>query len=129
MKVLVDMRQLPRSAGNLTPAWVLGLRTHGVDAVHWSEVGDPRSPDADLMQYAREQGYVVFTHDLDFGVLLALTRAAGPSVLQLRAQSVMPEESLDIVLAVLRDHDGALTAGALITIDDVAARVRILPLR
>lgn len=34
------------------------------------------------MAYARANGLVVFTHDLDFGVLLALTRGAGPSVLQ-----------------------------------------------
>jgi len=27
------------------------------------------------MRYAREHGYVAFTHDLDFGTLLALTRA------------------------------------------------------
>jgi hypothetical protein len=40
------------------------------------------------MQYGREHGYVVFTHDLDFGALLALTRARGPSVLQVRTQSV-----------------------------------------
>jgi len=32
------------------------------------------------MSYAQDHGYVVFTHDLDFGTLLALTRARGPSV-------------------------------------------------
>ena len=36
------------------------------------------------MAWARENGYVVFTHDLDFGTLLALTRDAGPSVIQVR---------------------------------------------
>ncbi len=29
--------------------------------------GDPRAPDEDLMRHAHERGYVLFTHDLDFG--------------------------------------------------------------
>jgi hypothetical protein len=43
------------------------------------------------MAWALANGYVVFTHDLDFGTMLALTDASGPSVLQVRAQSVLPE--------------------------------------
>jgi predicted nuclease of predicted toxin-antitoxin system len=43
------------------------------------------------MAWARENGHVVLTHDLDFGTLLALTRANGPSVVQVRAQDVLPQ--------------------------------------
>ncbi len=43
------------------------LATKGIEAVHWTAVGDPRAPDDELLRYAREYGYVVFTHDLDFG--------------------------------------------------------------
>lgn len=43
-----------------------------------------------VMGWARENGHVVFTHDLDFGTLLALTRASGPSVVQVRAHDVLP---------------------------------------
>ncbi len=121
MKILVDM--------NLSPAWVAELVAHGLVAKHWSEMGSPRATDAELMQYAREHGYVVFTHDLDFGVLLALTRAAGPSVLQVRTQNVMPSDLGDIVVAVLRDHESALATGALVTVDSVGSRIRILPIR
>ena len=69
MKILVDM--------NLSPLWVEPLSRGGFAAVHWSKVGDPRAPDRTLMQWAREHGYVVFTHDLDFGTLLTLTREVG----------------------------------------------------
>lgn len=65
MKILIDM--------NLSPRWVAFLTQAGWEAVHWSTVGDPRATDQSLMAYAREQGYVLFTHDLDFGILLALT--------------------------------------------------------
>ena len=36
------------------------------------------------MQWAITNGYAVFTHDLDFGTMLALSGADGPSVLPVR---------------------------------------------
>jgi len=121
VKILVDM--------NLPPAWCEALRREGFEAVHWSEIGDPRAPDRTIMARARAQGYVVFTHDLDFSALLATTRATGPSVLQVRTQDVMPEHLARRVVEVLRRHAADLAAGALVTIDDVRSRVHILPLR
>jgi hypothetical protein len=50
------------------------LRAAGHEAVHWSEVGNPRAPDTVLMQWAIANGYTVFTHDLDFGTMLALSQ-------------------------------------------------------
>jgi hypothetical protein len=49
-----------------------------------------RAPDDIIVSWARENGYIVFTHDLDFGVLLAWTRAESPSVIQVRTQDVFP---------------------------------------
>ncbi len=46
------------------------------------------------MGWERSNGYVVFTHDLDFGMMLALTQVAGPSVLQVRGQKVLPDQLL-----------------------------------
>ncbi len=43
------------------------------------------------MAYASANDYVVFTHDLDFSVILAATRSEKPSVLQIRAEDVSPE--------------------------------------
>jgi predicted nuclease of predicted toxin-antitoxin system len=120
VKVLVDV--------NLTPAWTEVLADHRIEAVHWTSVGDPRASDPELMRYARQHGYVVFTHDLDFGTLLALTRARGPSVVQVRAQNVLPEAIGDMVVRVLTEHVAALESGALVTVDQHAARVRVLPI-
>ena len=82
-----------------------------------------------MLRYAREHDYVVFTHDLDFGTLLALTRALGPSVLQVRAQNVLPEAIGELVVRVLTEHAPAFDAGALVTVDEHLARIRILPIR
>jgi predicted nuclease of predicted toxin-antitoxin system len=120
MKLLIDM--------NLSPAWVDFLARHGWDAVHWSTIGDPRADDRTIMTWARDHGYAVFTHDLDFGTILAATRAEGPSVVQIRAQDVLPVHLGPIVLAALQQFREDLTAGALVTVDERTSRARILPI-
>jgi predicted nuclease of predicted toxin-antitoxin system len=120
VKVLLDM--------NLSPLWVQFLTEEGIQCVHWSAVGDPRAPDAQIMQWARENGFVLFTNDMDFGALLAGTRAKGPSVLQVRAKDTMPDVIGRDVVRVLHLREGAIDAGALVTIDRARARVRVLPI-
>lgn len=89
MKFVVDM--------NLSPGWVKVLSAAGWEAMHWSETGMPRAIDATILDWARSRGYIVFTHDLDFGAILAATGAAGPSVIQVRADDVLPETLGDTV--------------------------------
>ena len=113
---------------NLSIEWVTELAPHGWSAVHWSTIGDPRAVDSVIMAWALANGHVVFTHDLDFGTMLALTHATGPSVLQVRGQNVLPEDLGPMVFAALRQHDAALTAGALVVVDEKKSRVRVLPL-
>ena len=120
MKILVDM--------NLSPEWVEVFMRHGLSAVHWSTVGDPRAEDPVLMQWARDNGYVVFTHDLDFGTLLALTQAESPSAVQVRTQDVTPRYLEAIVIDALKRYESLLEAGALMVLDEGKSRVRILPL-
>ena len=113
---------------SLSPAWVEVFAKLGCPAVHWSTVGDPRATDRVVMAWAREHRHVVFTHDLDFGTLLALTRADGPSVIQVRGQDVLPEHLETIVTAVIRRYESQLEAGALVTVDESRGRVRLLPI-
>jgi predicted nuclease of predicted toxin-antitoxin system len=40
------------------------------------------------MNYAAVNGYTVFTHDLDFGAMLAKTGAKKPSVIQIRTAGI-----------------------------------------
>ena len=119
MKIVVDM--------NLSPDWVKVLEKAGWESVHWSTVGDMRATDDVIMSWARDNGYIVFTHDLDFGVLLALTQAESPSVIQVRTQDVFPEVLGNRLVKVLREHQSVLEKGALLTVDEGKARVRVLP--
>jgi predicted nuclease of predicted toxin-antitoxin system len=121
MKVLLDM--------NLAPSWVVFLQEEGFEAVHWSAVGNPRASDNTIMEWARRGGYVVFTHDLDFSALLAAVETTGPSVLQVRAQDVLPESLGQSVVDCLRMHAAALEQGAIVSVDSISSRVRVLPIR
>jgi len=71
----------------------------------------------------------VITHDLDFSALLAYTEAVGPSVIQVRSQDVLPDAIGTDVVRVLREHHAALDQGAIVSIDELNSRVRVLPLR
>ena len=121
MKLLVDL--------NLSPPWVEYLRNNGVEAVHWSTVGPFDAPDTDIMAHAREHQLVVFTHDLDFAHVLAHTRGTGPSVVQVRAVNLLPDALGPLLLEALRRFTAELEHGALVTVDETKARVRILPIR
>lgn len=120
MKLLVDM--------NLSPEWVAVLRAADFEAAHWSTVGRGDAPDKELFDWARDNNYVVFTHDLDFGAMLAATRAESPSVFQIRTQNVAPAFLSPRAIALLRRFDADLAAGALIVVDELRERVRLLPL-
>jgi predicted nuclease of predicted toxin-antitoxin system len=71
MKILVDM--------NLPPRWVQLFAHAGWEALHWSQVGSPTASDREIMAWARENGYIVFTRDLDFSALLAAPREKAPA--------------------------------------------------
>ena len=80
------------------------------------------------MEWAAEHGHVVFTHDLDFGTMLALSHATGPSVLQVRGQDVLPDALGEVVAAALNQHKSDLASGALVIVTQSNTRVRVLPI-
>lgn len=120
LKVVIDM--------NLSPEWVRTFLGDGWQACHWSQIGDPQATDKEIMDWARPNEPVVFTNDLDFGTVLAVTGATGPSVLQVRTRKVLPELIGAMVLAVVRKYENDLLSGALVVVEDVRSRVRVLPL-
>ena len=120
IKLVVDV--------SLSPTWVDVLTKHGWPTVHWFNVGDPRAKDRTVMEWARENQHVVFTHDLDFGTMLALTRAAGPSVIQARAHDVLPEHLEHVVVHAIQTYQRQLVQGAIVTVDELRAKVRVLPI-
>ncbi|HEY1189689.1 MAG TPA: DUF5615 family PIN-like protein [Gemmata sp.] len=118
--ILVDM--------NLSPDWIPVLNTAGHTAVHWSEIGDLHALDPELAQWARDNEHVILTHDLDFGDILAHTRASRPSVVIIRADDPRAAAIGNQVIAALQRHATELASGALVIVDIRRSRVRILPI-
>ncbi len=71
MKIALDIR--------ISPALVPYLKIEEYEALHWSNFGDTTAPNTEIMEWARSNGYVVFTHDLDFSALLFSTNARDTS--------------------------------------------------
>ncbi|MBF0558062.1 MAG: DUF5615 family PIN-like protein [Nitrospirae bacterium] len=120
MKILIDM--------NLSPEWVDVLTAEGMEAVHWVNVGSAGAPDREIMAWAKSGGFIVLTHDLDFGAILAATGADSPSVIQLRIQDIAPPVAKHLVLDVITRFAEDIKQGALISVDEDRARIRILPI-
>ena len=118
--IVVDM--------NLSPEWMEELANHEWAAIHWSSIGKFNADDSVIMAWALANSHIVLTQDLDFGVMLALTHAAGPSVVQVRGPFVLPEDIGPVVVAALNQHSDLLQSGALVVVDVKKTRVRVLPL-
>ncbi|MBA4416337.1 MAG: hypothetical protein C0392_00275 [Syntrophus sp. (in: bacteria)] len=120
MKLVVDM--------NLSPRWISLLTDSGFEALHWSTVGKANARDSEIMAWASANGYVVLTHDLDFSAILASTQGTTPSVVQIRAEDVSPDVIGAKITRALHQMESELEAGALLSIDDITTRLRLLPL-
>ncbi len=114
---------------NLSPTWVDVFRSAGWEADHWGRIGAPDAPDVEIMNWARKNGSIVFTHDLDFGAILAASGAKGPSVIQLRGEDTRPVTMGRVVSETMYNYRNELAAGALVTINPRRSKVTILPLR
>ena len=120
MRLLIDM--------NLSPKWVEFLADAGFEAVHWSTLGAANAPDPELMAYAVAKNYVILTHDLDFGAILAASGVSGPSVVQIRADDLSTSAIGHSIISVLQQAVDAIEAGGLVTVDPKRARITMLPI-
>jgi len=91
-------------------------------------VGEIGAPDVVIMDWARKNEHIVFTHDLDFGTALALTKAEKSSVIQGRTQNVTVTHLSRMVISSLETYKDILLKGALLVLDEDKKRIRILPL-
>ena len=120
MKLLLDM--------NIPQKYVSLLREKGFDVLRWSDVGEPNAADDRIMEYARENDFIVVTYDLDFSAILSATHAPKPSVVQVRATIPQATQIVDLIAIALLQNKDSLISGAILTIDSKKARFRMLPL-
>jgi len=121
MKLLLDM--------NLSPRWVKALSDANFEVHHWSTLGAMNAPDSEIMAYACANNFVVLTNDLDFSAILAASNEKNPSVVQIRADDLNPDKIGKQVIAALHQMSAELMEGALLSVDPVRTRLRLLPLK
>jgi len=109
MKLLLDM--------NLSQLWIPVLQEAGFEAIHWSAIGEATTPGPEIMAYAKTHEYTICTQDLDFGLMLAASGDGGPSVLQIRADGILPNQIAVQVLKALHQLDQEQDGYALVTVD------------
>ena len=120
MKILIDM--------NLAPSWADFLIENDIEAVHWSSIGPSDSPDIEIFTYAKTQNFAIFTNDLDFGFILAVSHGEKPSVIQTRTGVQGHNRIGDIVVSAIKMLAVDIEKGAIVTIDQNKTRVTLLPL-
>ena len=120
MRILIDM--------NLSPRWVDVLADAGIESIHWSSVGETTASDSFIMAFAKGAGYVVLTHDLDFGSILAATHGDKPSVIQISSGTLSTAAIGPFIIKTLIQMEAEIESGALLTIEPPRARIRLLPL-
>jgi predicted nuclease of predicted toxin-antitoxin system len=120
MKFLLDM--------GISPEVGAFLRGLGFEATHLHDEGLDTLPDPSILLKAREQGYVLLTHDLDFPELVAASRAALPSVIVFRLNNMKPDKVIFHLQKVLDQTGSELEHGAIVSVTDGLMRVRTLPI-
>ena len=104
------------------------LAEEGHDASHVRALGLAGCTDNEVMALALAEERVLVTTDTDFGTILALTGAAGPSVLLLRGVGDSTPERVAALLTVLPRVDDELSQGAVVVVEEDRYRIRHLPI-
>ncbi len=120
MKFLLNMN-LPRELGRR-------LSSKGHSCRHTGDIGLASAPDEQIVAEARRTREVIITHDLDYSAILAFSGEDAPAVIIIRMANTHPDRLMTRLSAVLPDVDRALSEGAIVVLEDSAARVRRLPI-
>ncbi len=124
---MADIRFLANM--NISPKTVAVLQHHGWEMIRVSDLLPVDATDEEILELARREDRMVVTQDLDFSALLALSGYDRPSLITLRLSVSDPETVTRRLLEVVPRMEQFLREGYAVTIEDIAVRVRQLPIR
>jgi predicted nuclease of predicted toxin-antitoxin system len=108
IRVLLD-QGVPRDVAAL-------LRELGYDCTHVGEIGMSQASDQEIIAWSLERTATVVTLDADFHAILAVSGAAGPSVIRIRRQGLDALAVVELIKTVLVDYELDMRRGSLVTI-------------
>ncbi len=104
------------------------LRDHGYECIHVGEIGMSAADDDEILEFALGKNAVVVTLDADFHAILAVSRAAGPSVIRIRIQGLRAMEIAECVRLVCTRFGDELSTGLLVTVKSRKTTCHCLPI-
>ena len=104
------------------------LQSKGHDAVHLSEERLHKMPDDLVLIKSRNEGRILLTCDLDFGLLLASANEVSPSVIIFRLEFQVAHQHIAKLNIILGSSTDALKEGVVVSVTDKKIRVRKLPI-
>jgi len=113
---------------NISPQTVEALQQQGWDIIRVSQILPVSASDQETLELARREDRAVVTQDLDFSSLLALGGYDRPSLITLRLPVSDPETVTRRLLELLPRLEQVLQEGCAVTIEEVAVRIRRLPI-
>jgi predicted nuclease of predicted toxin-antitoxin system len=116
---------------NISPKTVSYLNALGYNVIRVNEVKMVKVKDKEIIEYARVNGYVLITMDLDFGYILSYIKDNKPSVIILRLTYPDPDNVSSHIIKALKNKeiiDSLIEGSVIIIIEDDRIRVRRLPL-
>ena len=100
----------------------------GHDAVHLIEEAMDRASDLEIVEKALNEHRIILTHDLDFGMLLALSGARMPSVVIFRLENMRPDNVNRFCERAIDRFSDSLEKGAILSVGDKRIRCHELPI-
>jgi len=92
------------------------LRDLGYECVHVGEAAMSTAADEEILGFPLARNGVVVTLDADFHAILAVSGAAGPSVIRIRIQGLRAAEIVERLRLVTTQFGSELEAGSLVTV-------------
>lgn len=121
IKLLADL--------HISPKTVEALRQAGYAISRVTDHLAATASDREIVDLAERLQASVLTQDLDFSALIAQSGKLFPSLLSLRVGNVSHQQITHLLLAILPTIEKELKQGAIVSIDDDAIRIRLLPIK
>ena len=119
LKLLADL--------HISPETVHNLRKNGYIISRITDHLLPTATDREIIQLAGRLQAAILTQDLDFSALVAKSGKKSPSILSLRIGNVSHQHVTSLLLTILPAIEKELEQGAIVSVDNVGMRIRLLP--
>ena len=114
---------------NVSPYLSPFIEKDGHRCRHVFDIGKASAEDIEIVSIAKKNEEIIFTHDLDYGTILAFSGDTKPSVIIFRIHQI----SAEIFYEFLHNHwdiiETPLKEGAIVVFEKENIRIRKLPIK